>query len=237
MRWQDMPLLFSGQTFEPLPCGALHWPAQDLLLVADLHLEKASHFAARGWPLPPWDSEVTLDRLLAAVALTSARRVVALGDSFHDRDGPARLDTSVRTRLAALANRLELIWVSGNHDGLSGSGIGGEAVETLDLEGIVLRHEAEPGEQRAEISGHYHPKLAIRRKGRTIRRRCFARGARRLILPAYGALAGGLDVTDSAIANLFPDGLEALVREGGQLLRFPIHPFTNAQTPLKGSGA
>lgn len=232
-----MPLLFSGAVFEPLACGALHWPAEGTLLVADLHLEKASHFAARGWPLPPWDSEVTLARLEAAVAQTGARRVVALGDSFHDAGGPGRLDNAVRARLAALAARVELVWVSGNHDGIAGAGLGGVATEALLLDGLVLRHAAAPDERRGEISGHYHPKVTIRHRGRTIRRRCFALGRTRLVLPAYGALAGGLDVEDAAFAALFADGLDTLVCEAGQTLRFRIRPFTNALAPVKGSGA
>jgi hypothetical protein len=232
-----MPLLFSGAVLEPLACGGLYWPAQGTLLVADLHLEKASHFAARGWPLPPWDSEVTCARLEAAVAQTGARRVVALGDSFHDPGGPGRLDDAVRARLAALAARVELVWVSGNHDGVVGAGLGGVAVEALDLGGLVLRHEAQAGEPRGEVSGHYHPKLTIRHRGRTMRRRCFALGTTKLILPAYGTLAGGLDVEDRAFAALFADGLDAMVCEAGQTLRFPIRPFTNALAPVKGSGA
>ena len=225
-----MQLLFSGQSFQPLACGALFWPARAALLVADLHLEKASHFAARGWPLPPWDSEVTLARLEAAVNATGAARVIALGDSFHDADGPARLEAGARARLAGLAARVEWLWVSGNHDGISGGVLGGQVVEELAYEGLVLRHEAVLGERRGEISGHYHPKLTVRHKGRAVRRRCFARGVDKLVLPVYGSLAGGLDVTDVAFAGLFSDGLEALVCEGDALLRFPVRP-------LKGSGA
>ena len=232
-----MPLLFSGELFEPLACGGLYWPAQGLLLVADLHLEKASHFATRGWPLPPWDSEATLGRLEAAVAATGAQRLVALGDSFHDAGGPERLEAGVRTRLKALAGQVEMIWVSGNHDGVVGAGLGGIAVEALSLGGLVLRHEAAAGEVRGEISGHYHPKLRIRHRGRMMRRQCFALGVSRLILPAYGSLAGGLDVDDPAYAGLFADGLEALVCEGGRILRFGVRPFTNALATLKGAGA
>lgn len=232
-----MQLLFSGHSFQPLACGALFWPAQSALLVADLHLEKASHFAARGWPLPPWDSEATMTRLEVAVNATGAARVMALGDSFHDASGPGRLEAGARTRLARLAARVDWIWVSGNHDGISGGDLGGQVVEELAFEGLVLRHEAVLGEMRGEISGHFHPKMTVRQRGRSVRRRCFARGAEKLVLPAYGSLAGGLDVTDDAFATLFPEGLEALVCEGDALLRFPVRPFTKLLASLKESGA
>lgn len=227
-----MPLLFSfaGEDFEALPCGALHWPGRRVLLVADLHLEKASHFARAGWPLPPTDSVVTLERLAAAVMATGAETLVALGDSFHDAGGPGRLSVPARAALAGIAGRVRLLWVAGNHDGLSAAGLedalgealGGEVMEEMALGPLVLRHEAVPGEVRPELSGHFHPKVTVRVRGRSITRRCFAVTRSKIILPAYGSLAGGLDVTDPAIAMAAPGALEALVADGGRLLRFPV---------------
>jgi DNA ligase-associated metallophosphoesterase len=217
-----MPLLFSGERFELLPCGALYWPAQDMLLVADLHFEKASHYAARGWPLPPWDSDVTLTRLEFAVASTGVRRLVALGDSFHDRQGPTRLDMDVRARLQGLAASVDLLWLSGNHDGVNGAELGGDALESLEVAGIILRHEAQPEDMRPEISGHFHPRITIRQKGRTLRRRCIVQSPSKLVLPAYGSLAGGLDVDHPALAAAVPGRLEAVLNQSGRLLRFPV---------------
>ncbi|WP_439533304.1 ligase-associated DNA damage response endonuclease PdeM [Polymorphobacter sp.] len=217
-----MPLLFSGETLQPLPCGALFWPARGTLLVADLHLEKASYFAARGWPLPPWDSDATLIRLQAALDRTGARTVIALGDSFHDSAGPARLPASAQLRLAQIARRADIQWITGNHDARRGDDLPGTMHNEIMLGPLVLRHEAEPGDARPELSGHFHPKLTVRMKGRAIRRRCFALGATKLVLPAYGSLAGGLDINSPAFAAAIPGPLVALVCEGERLLRFPV---------------
>jgi len=217
-----MPLLFSGESLEPLSCGGLFWPAQDALLVADLHLEKASHYAARGWPLPPWDSEATLTRLEAALAATGAARLLCLGDSFHDPEGPARLPEATHAALARIAETTEIVWITGNHDDGAAASLFGAAHEELSLSGLWLRHRAAPHDPRPELSGHFHPKVRIRHKGRTISRRCFALSPTKLILPAYGSLAGGLAIDDPALAQAAPGGLQALICEAGRLLRFPV---------------
>jgi DNA ligase-associated metallophosphoesterase len=188
-------IAFAGQHFEALPCGALFWPDQALLLVADLHLEKGSSAAARGWLLPPYDSLDTLLRLERAIERTGARGVVALGDSFHDADGHRRLSAAARACLDRLVAGRHWIWIAGNHDGADGAP--GETLATLAIAGVRLSHHADgaaPG-----ISGHYHPVARLRlRTGRSVRRRCFALGGARLILPAYGAYAGGLCLSDPA---------------------------------------
>ncbi len=217
-----MPLLFHGQTLLPLPCGGLYWPAEKALLVADLHLEKASHFARKGWPLPPWDSEVTLARLADTLATTGAATLVCLGDSFHDAGGPARMQHAARAALLAIAGACRLVWVTGNHDGSSAATLGGEAVAELRLAGLVLRHEAVPHDASPELSGHFHPKITIHHRGRRISRRCFALSDTKLVLPAYGSLAGGLAIEDIAFADALPGRLTALVAEADRLLRFPV---------------
>src|SRR4249919_3883647 len=67
-----VPFSFAGETFEATPEGALCWPAQQALLVADLHLEKASWFARVGQFLPPYDSHATLTALAAEVERSGA---------------------------------------------------------------------------------------------------------------------------------------------------------------------
>ena len=193
-----VPLSFAGHALHPLRSGALWWPAQSALLVADLHLEKASHYAARGWMLPPFDSVATLRRLAADASATGASRIIALGDSFHDAGGPARLPAQAWALLAAMAARHSLMWVTGNHDPVLPPGLGASAAE-LRLGGVRLCHAPNPDDPGPQIAGHFHPKIAVETRGRRISRRCFVRGPARLLLPAYGALAGGLDARDPAI--------------------------------------
>ena len=181
--------------------GALFWPEQRLLAVADLHLEKGSSFAARGQMIPPYDTASTLAYLSALIADYSPRCVVSLGDSFHDGGGPTRLSDKDRDTLTRLQRGRDWVWISGNHDPEPAEGIGGVFQETLKIGGLTFRHEPKGGS--GEVSGHLHPVARIAHRGRAVSRRCFAADATRLVLPAFGAFTGGLNVRDAAFADLF----------------------------------
>jgi len=203
------------------PAGALWLPASRALVVADLHLEKASSFARRRIFLPPYDSIATLARLADVVARRSPAIVVCLGDSFHDCDGACRLGAAARARLAELQRGRTWIWVAGNHDPAPPAALGGEAAEWLALDGLTLRHKPSPGPAPGEIAGHLHPAARLCRNGASLRRRAFAGDGERLILPAFGALAGGLNVLDEAFAGLFlAGGLTAFL-----LGRWQLYPM------------
>ncbi len=219
-RMGDVSLSFAGCDFLPLPCGALFWPGQQMLILADLHLEKGSYFAGHGWLLPPHDSLDTLQRLERAVRETGARRIAALGDSFHDNDGPSRLLPEARMALAALMGSVEWHWITGNHDGESAGTLGGFVHAELVIDGIALRHEACPGIPGPEISGHFHPKVTISlRTGGRVTRRCIAMAGQRLVLPAYGAYAGGLDIGDPAFVRALGGRPRGVVALSGGLLK------------------
>jgi DNA ligase-associated metallophosphoesterase len=197
----------AGAAFLADPAGALYWPEQGLLAVADLHLEKGSSFAARGVLLPPYDTAATLGRLARLVAHYAPRLVVALGDSFHDRDGPERIAEADRATLRALQRGREWIWIAGNHDPEPAVGIGGSFCEVLACDSVVFRHAPQvsdlDGECDGEIAGHLHPVARVSQRGRTTSRRCFAGDGRRLVMPAFGAFTGGLNVRDRAFADVF----------------------------------
>lgn len=214
-------LSFAGQSFAMLADRALFWPRHGALIVADLHLEKASWYAGHGQPLPPYDSHDTLDRLARLATEIGARAIWCLGDSFHDRDAAARIVPAVAARLAAQAAATRLVWIAGNHDGLSGGAWGGEVAEEMVVDGIVLRHQCRAAETLPEISGHFHPKLRLTVRGRGVSRPCFAGDAQRLILPAFGSFTGGLDVADAAIAANFSGPYQAMLAARGRLLRVP----------------
>ncbi|MBC7522009.1 MAG: ligase-associated DNA damage response endonuclease PdeM [Sandarakinorhabdus sp.] len=220
----DVSLSFAGESLTPLACGALHWPAQSALIVADLHFEKASAFERRGRLLPPYDSHDTLGWLIDALEATGARRVFCLGDSFHDAGGPGRLPPGPRSALRALTTSLDWLWITGNHDDDAGAALGGRVMEQAQIGALVLRHQAVPGDPAPELSGHFHPKVAVMARGRRIVRRCFAVSPTKIILPAYGAFTGGLWIDDPAIAAAMPGPVVACVAEAGRLLRFPVQP-------------
>ena len=190
------------------PSGALWIEAESVLVAGDLHLEKGSSYARSGQLLPPYDTLVTLDRLEAELTALQPRTLILLGDSFHDPRALARLHPDDAQRLAGFARGRTLVWAEGNHDSKHGeTALGhlpGEVADEVAIGPLILRHEPLAGRQPGEVSGHLHPcaKLAPGR-GRAVRRRAFATDGRRLILPAFGAYAGGLNVCDPAFAGLF----------------------------------
>jgi len=222
-----VPFSFAGQEFAMAEASgaraaALYWPAERALIVADLHLEKASWYAERGQMLPPYDSRATLEGLAGALKATGARRVLCLGDSFHDNKGPARLEPHAAGMLDALVRSTDWVWIAGNHDRAAGAP--GTWADELELGGIRLRHEARAGETAPELSGHFHPKLRLTLRGRRIARPCAVRSDRRMILPAFGALTGGMDAGDPAIlAALQPAAaIDAVLPAAGRLIHYPL---------------
>ena len=181
--------------------GALIWEEQRLLVVSDLHLEKGSSFASRGVLLPPYDTVATLSRLGAVIARHDPRMVIALGDSFHDREAHERLTRSNRDTLAALQARRDWIWISGNHDPALPSDLGGMVATEVAIGPIHFRHE--PTGAFGEIAGHLHPKARIATRGRAMERRCLATDGERAVMPAFGAYVGGLSIRDAAFGKIF----------------------------------
>lgn len=225
-------LEFAGQEWGMVDGRALFWKRENALVVADLHLEKASYYAKAGQMLPPYDSRETLERVAHAVRATGARRVFTLGDNFHDAGGPERLEPYARGMLDALTRSLDWVWVTGNHDEKDGEAAapGGTQMAELEVSGLILRHMARPGESRPELSGHFHPRLQLSLRGRRIVRPCavVAEGGDetggRMILPACGTLTGGMDAADPAIVSAMQPArrIEAAVPAAGRMLRFPL---------------
>lgn len=217
-----VPFSFAGESWLASPLGALYWPSERALLVADLHLEKASWFARLGQLLPPYDSIATLSALAELVDRWAPRTIYCLGDSFHDRFGCDRLPAEAREMLLGLTGSTDWVWIIGNHDPGFADHCGGRLVDDVEVGGILLRHEARCEESRPEISGHYHPKLRVTVRGKRVARRCIVASPDKLILPAFGALTGGLDANHPEILRRVGSGASALVPIGDRMLRFPI---------------
>jgi uncharacterized protein len=215
------PLHLAGERLMLDPAGALFWPAQLLLAVADLHFEKGSAAAVQGSLLPPWDTRATLDRLAALLRRYKPETVVALGDSFHDARGAGRLSPHDFDRLHLLTVAHRFVWVLGNHDPVPPDGIAGTPVRELGIGPLRFIHEARPGLGSGEISGHHHPKATVQTRAAVVSRPCFVFDSRRLMLPALGAYTGGLDVRDPAIAALFPRGGRVFLLGRERLFSFP----------------
>jgi DNA ligase-associated metallophosphoesterase len=183
--------------------GALYWPEEGLLVVADLHLEKGSSYATRGVLLPPYDTAATLAKLGALVARYAPKFVVALGDSFHDGGGPERVSQDDRAMLGSLQRGRDWIWIAGNHDPEPVRDLGGVSAAMFGIGPLVFRHAPEPEPTAGEIAGHLHPVARISGRGRTVSRRCFASDGKRMVMPAFGAYTGGLNIRSAAFADVF----------------------------------
>ena len=200
---RDHTLAVSGAILLADAAGALYWPDERLLVVADLHLEKGSAFAKRGVLLPPYDTASTLAKLARLMERYTPRLVIALGDSFHDGDGPSRMADTDHTELMMLQRGRDWIWIAGNHDPDLPDGIGGCLADVLALGPLTFRHEPSENAYDGEIAGHLHPLARVAQRGLALRRRCFVGDGRRLVMPAFGAYAGGLNVRDRAFTKVF----------------------------------
>jgi DNA ligase-associated metallophosphoesterase len=219
------PIALAGAVFQADLNGALYWTDEATLVVADLHLEKGSSFAQRRRPqfLPPYDTSATIERLERLLAHHNPGRVICLGDSTHDSGAAERMDTADATRIAAMTAGRDWIWITGNHDPEPPAGWGGSVLREIAIGNIVFRHQAgatPPDADSCEISGHFHPTASVSTRAARISGRCFAGDGRRLVLPAFGAYTGGLNVLDPAIARLFDLAFDVVMLGRRRLFAF-----------------
>ena len=203
--------------------GVLHWPDEELVVVADLHLEKGSSNAVRGRFVPPYDTRATLSALAAVMDRLRPRRLIALGDSFHDRRAEGRLSPADQERLTAMVAAVDWIWITGNHDPEPPRGLGGTTLDTVAIGPLVFRHEPSKSDATGEVAGHLHPCARVGVRGRALRRRAFALDGRRCVLPAFGAYTGGLNLLDPAWKGLF-DRARLIAWMLGETRVYPVRP-------------
>lgn len=214
----------AGQTLLFDPAGAMLLPEHGLLCISDLHLEKGAAFARRGQLLPPWDTLATLRILESVIARHNPKIVVSLGDNFHDRIGSVHMPVEFRLMINTMARGREWIWINGNHDPDGVTDLAGISADTLDYAGLHFRHEPQKAPQAGEIAGHLHPAATLWRKERAVRRPCFAIDGRRLIMPSFGVMTGGLDIDNRAFAGLFEkERLTAHMLSQGRIHSFAYH--------------
>ncbi len=216
------PIGFGGQLMIARRDGLLYWPDRHCLVVSDLHLEKAAAAARRGALLPPYDTGETIGRLAQAIGELDPAQVIALGDSFHDRAGAQGLGAGDLDRLSDLIRGRDWLWIEGNHDGASPARLGGRIARETHIDGLVFRHQAQARLfAQYEVSGHWHPAARVRLRAAGVRAPCFVTDGNRLVLPAFGALTGGLDVTAPELWGLFPHGFSVILAGRDRAYAFP----------------
>lgn len=228
----EMRIALAGAVLQADLRGALFWPSEATLIVADLHLEKGSSYArGRSQFLPPYDTRATLDTLAGVMRQHAPRRVICLGDSLHDPAGADRMDREDAERIASMTGSCDWLWIAGNHDPHPPARWGGTVLSEAVIGSVSFRHQAheEPlADGTGEISGHFHPTASVSTRAARIRGRCFAADGRRLVLPAFGAYAGGLDVLDPAIAGLFGPSFDVVMLGRQRLFAFPSSALRRA---------
>ncbi|MBB3949217.1 ligase-associated DNA damage response endonuclease PdeM [Aureimonas jatrophae] len=220
---EGVETLLNGGRLVCDPSGVVFAPDENLLVVSDLHLEKGAAFARRGAFLPPYDTSATLGLLEGALARYRPARVVALGDSFHDRAGASLMPEPLRAKLRGLTEGRDWIWIIGNHDPLPPEGLGGRAAEEVEIGPFVLRHEPTAGPRAGEIAGHLHPVARVAGRGGSVRGACFATDGARMVMPSFGVTTGGLNVLDRAFGGLFDaEAARALVIGSARIYPIPF---------------
>ncbi len=227
---QCAELTVNGARLTATTAGALYWPVEETLIVADLHFEKGTHFARRGVLLPPYDTRTTLKRLVVLAKRWRPKRIVSLGDAFHDPGAEARMDPADAALLDRLMEIVEWVWILGNHDPEPPARFRAAVESELVLGALTFRHEPTFGPAAGELCGHLHPCARVKASGRLIRRRCFVGDGARLILPAFGAYAGGLNVLDPAYDGLFEEPTAWVLGGRG------VYPFRGAKLAPDGPG-
>lgn len=237
--WTDLTIAVNGETLVLDKSGAAWWPRAATLILADLHFEKGSSYARFGQFLPPYDTRATLLRMAEVIGRRAPARVIALGDSFHDPFAASRLPGQELEMLQRLAASVHMLWITGNHDPHPPASLSGAAMAEWREGGLVFRHEPRQDAEPGEVAGHLHPCAKVVKYGRGVRRRAFAADSNRLVLPAFGAYAGGLDVGDPAISSLFGERFHAFMLGEERVYAIPrqtgrrksneeIHPMTMA---------
>jgi len=184
-----------GRTLMLLAEKAVWWPAQQTLLIADVHIGKAVSFRALGVPVPRGTTSETLAALSALIERWPARRVIFLGDFLHSAQAHAPATLGALARWRARHADLALTLVRGNHDDRAGdppAKLGIEVVdEPLRIEGLALCHHprAQPGAYT--LAGHLHPCVSLGGRAHDrLRLPCFHFGAEVGVLPAFGSFTG-----------------------------------------------
>jgi uncharacterized protein len=219
----EQPISICGKAFRAHMSGAIYWPAEKALIVSDLHFEKGSSFAARGQMLPPYDTRETLRRLAEVLDTYNPETIISLGDSFHDAAASERMDAVDLQTLRILQEDRDWIWITGNHDPKIAASLAGHVLPALTVEGITLRHEPSLGAVTHEIAGHLHPAARLVMHGTALRRPCFVGNGLRLVMPAFGAFTGGLNILDTAFDPVFGSNGMAVWMLGQEGL-YPVAP-------------
>ncbi len=182
-----------GELLELYPQKAALWRKKSMLFLADLHLGKINHFRKSGIAVPAKANDRNIEGIIDLVILTKPERTIFLGDLFHSHYNP---EWETFGELIKHFRQTSFELVRGNHDIMSAQQYSRKGIvvhESLCMEPFILTHhpleEADPF--LYNLSGHLHPGITVRGKGRqSLTLPCFYFGGQAGLLPAFGAFTG-----------------------------------------------
>jgi DNA ligase-associated metallophosphoesterase len=213
-----MHTIVAGEPVLLLPQRALYWPAQKLLVIADIHFGKAASFRAKGVPVPHGTTTENLEALDALLGAQDVSHLLFLGDFFHAKaaHAPRTLD-GIRAWRARYAH-LALTLVRGNHDSHAGDPPADLQIDVVDepyrIGPFAFCHHPQQCDGAYVLAGHVHPVYRLAARGDALRMPCFVVGKRHALLPSFGAFTGGHPVVPES-------GEEIFVTVGEKTFRIP----------------
>ena len=190
-------IIFNKHKFQISNEGILFWFDKQIAIISDLHLEKGSSFAHSGQFLPPYDSEETLKKLSKGIKNQNIKKVILLGDTFHDENAFNRMSKKAFFLFNSLIKKYEVIFILGNHE----NKLKIDHINLLNQYVIDDIHFIHQALQKSifQISGHFHPVATIKSSIKKITVKCLLHTNNHIILPSFGTYTGGLNINDQAL--------------------------------------
>lgn len=202
-----LDIVLAGERLLMLPQRALFWPAQALLVIADIHFGKAASFRAGGIPVPRGTTTENLAALDFLVDVCQATRVLFLGDFLHARHAHAAATVAAMTHWRARRSGLDLTLVRGNHDRHAGDPPGQLHIRVVDepwrIGPLLFAHHPQTHPDGYVLAGHVHPVYRLSTRSDALRLPCFVFGAGSGVLPSFGSFTGGHPVAPALGDRVF----------------------------------
>lgn len=191
-----------GQDFELHPCGAVYWVTQKMLLIADVHLGKVSHFRKYGIAIPPESIAGNFEKLNQVIANYDPEVICFLGDLFHSESNH---EFKMFAQWLCDLNR-RVVLVIGNHDtaGYDDYCDYLEVMPSWQIGEVLLTHHPQTDCDNLNICGHIHPCILLRGTGRqALRLPCFYYADNQFVLPAFGLFTGMYEMPIDRATRVF----------------------------------
>ena len=204
-----------GEKFVFDKSGSIFLENLNTLIFSDLHLGKGLSFANLGNLIPPFDLDETLLNLKNIIEKYNPKRLISLGDSFHENKSIQKMERKYVNIINNLFHKINITWIEGNHDSnlLFKEKIQGNFKNFYKLKNFKFVHsKSEIDELNIfEFSGHYHPKITLKFNGLNYSYKCFILTDSFCILPSFGTYTGGLDIKSSALKKILPINKQIII--------------------------